>query len=333
MKISVIIATYNRRALLERLLGQLAQQTVPAGDFEVVVVDDGSSEPVAQPLDAGAWPFSLRVVTQANAGAAAARHRGILEAKGDVIVITDDDMQLPPGYLAAHLALHPTGSRRAVVGRIKADPHVQDMPYFERWYAHRFDRLAEAYERGRMTLTGGSFHTGNCSLRRADYLAVGGFDPRLKRSEDIDLGFRLEQAGVEFVFTGDGYTLHGSDHTREDVWLQRAFLYGKYDSIIHQKHAGLPQSDPWRFLFRISAPARPLLLAAACAPRATRPLSRAALAVVKAADALGIDRATWAGTAVVYSMEYFRGVRDEAGSLLGAVRALSRHARARKGTE
>lgn len=330
MKLSVVVATYNRVPLLKRLLEQLSKQTVDPRDFEVVAVDDGSKEPVAPQVDPKAYPFALTVVTQANAGAAAARDRGIKAAKGEIVVITDDDMQLPENYLAAHLALHPPGSRRAVVGRIKADPNVQGMPYWERWYAHRFDTLAERYASGALELTGSSFHTGNCSLRRADYLAVGGFDPALKRSEDIDLGYKLEKSGVEFVFTGDGYTLHGSDHTREDVWLKRAYLYGVYDSKIHHKHPELPQANPWRFVFRISAPARPFVAAAALTPTATKPLSFAARLLTHAADTLGLERVTYAGAAVVYTMEYFRGVRAEEGSLLGALRAFGRHALERR---
>lgn len=330
MRLSVVVATFNRLGLLRRLLEQLSKQTLAAADFEVVVVDDGSTEPVAAALDPKAYPYALRVVTQANAGAAAARDRGIREARADVIVITDDDMQVPEAYLAAHLALHPDGSRRVVVGRIKADPDVHDMPYWERWYADRFDRLAEGYASGRIQLSGSSLATGNCSLRRSDYLAVGGFDPSLKRSEDIELGYKLQEAGCQFVYSGDGYTLHGSDHTREDVWLRRAYLYGMYDSKIHERHLDLPTADPWRFLFRIGAPARPLIAAAVVAPEVTRPLSRAAILAVRAADRLGLTRLTFAGTAVVYSMEYYRGVRAEAGSLFKTAEKFARSLRAHR---
>ena len=95
--------------LLQRLLAQLARQTLPASDFEVVVVDDGSREPVAPHLEKLTLPFSLRVETHANAGAAAARHRGVLAARGEVVLITDDDMQVAGDFLARHLARHPRG--------------------------------------------------------------------------------------------------------------------------------------------------------------------------------------------------------------------------------
>ena len=330
-ELSVVMATWNRLPSLRRLLGQLAAQDLAPQRFEVVVVDDGSKEPVAPHLTPADYPFGLTIITQANAGAAAARHRGITEARGALLVITDDDMQVGPGFLSAHLAEHPAGSRRVVLGRIKADPAVQDMPFFERWYAFRLDSMAERIRSGELVLHGSAIYTGNVSLRRADYLAVGGFDPELKRSEDAELGLKLEESGVTFGFSEAAYTLHGSDHTSEAVWLKRAFLYGVYDSRIGRKHPALPNADPWRFLFKVRAPARPLVAAAVVAPSLTRPVSAAALALVRAADRAGFPRAAFAGTAVVYTMEYYRGVREEAGSLPAAVKALARHVWRKRG--
>jgi GT2 family glycosyltransferase len=323
--VSVVVATFNRLPLLQRLLEQLAAQTLPPSDFEVLVVDDGSATPVAPALSALATPYALTVETQANAGAAAARDRGIRKARGELLVITDDDMQVGKGFLAQHLAAHPPGSRRAVMGRIQSDPALGQMPFFERWYAYRLDTLARTVADGTRTLKGNSVYTGNLSLRRADYLQVGGFDFSLKRSEDSELGLRLEQAGVEIAFSQEAITLHGSDHTSEAVWLKRAFLYGVYDSKIFAKHAQVPHADPWRYLLKLQAVARPLLAAAVVAPSLSQPLSRAGLLAVKAADKAGLQRLAFAGSSVVYTMEYFRGVREAAGSLPGALTGLAKH--------
>ncbi len=323
--VSVVVATYNRPELLERLLVQLGQQTLPPSRFEVVVVDDGSAPPVGDRLAHLKVPYALHVITQANAGAAAARHHGIVEAKGGLVVVTDDDMQVPPHFLAAHVAAHPPGTRRAVIGRIEPDPDVASMPYFERWYAYRLNAMAKELERGKVSLQGSSLYTGNVSFRREDYLEVGGFDPAFGRSEDAELGLRLEESGVDLRFAPDATTRHGSDHTSEVVWLKRAFLYGVFDSRIGHKHPSMAQADPWRYFFKMKAPAKPLIAAAALAPRATRPLSRALLATVRAADRVGLERATYAGTAVAYTMEYFRGVHAEAGSVPSLLRGLWHH--------
>ncbi len=328
-RLSVVLATYNRLPLLVRLLEQLAEQTLPTDAYEVVVVDDGSTEPVAPSLAKLKLPYALRVETQPNAGAAAARHRGVLAARGELLVITDDDMQVGNDFLAEHLAAHPPGARRAVLGHIRPDPSIAGMPFFERWYAYRLNSLAARAAAGTLVLRGNHLYTGNVSLRRADYLAVGGFDPALKRSEDAELGLKLERDGVELAFSAAAYTLHGSDHTSQEVWLRRAFLYGVYDSRIHHKHPDLTHADPWRFLFQLNPLASPLLALSIAAPVLSRPVSGVAMATVRGADRLGLERLAFAGSAVVYTMEYFRGVREEAGSLPRAFFALARHARRR----
>jgi GT2 family glycosyltransferase len=328
--VSVVVATYNRPELVERLLVQLGHQTLPHHRFEVVVVDDGSEPPVAERLTQLKVPYPLHVVTQANAGAAAARHHGIVEAKGALVVVTDDDMQVPPHFLAAHVAAHPPGSRRAVLGRIEPDPDVGSMPYFERWYAYRLETMAKQLEKGKLSLNGSALYTGNVSFNREDYLAVGGFDPAFGRSEDAELGLRLEQSGVELRFAPDATTRHGSDHTSEAVWLKRAFLYGVFDSRIGHKHPSRAEADPWRFFFKMKAPARPLVAAAALAPHATKALSKALLATVRAADRAGLERATYAGAAVAYTMEYFRGVHAEAGTVPALLKGLWHHLELRR---
>ena len=313
--LSVVMATFNRRELLLQLLGQFSAQTLPAHLFEVVIVDDGSLEPASNFVDPKNYPFHVEVVRQDNAGAAAARHRAIERARASLLVIIDDDMQVPKEFLAEHAKQHPKGSRRLVLGRLKADPAIAHMPYFEKWYAALHDKMAADFANGTLKLTGNNVYTGNVSLRREDYLAVGGFDFSMKRAEDIELGLKLEHSGVELHYAPDAYTLHGSDHTSEEVWLKRAFLYGVYFSRIHQKHPEAAHADPWRFLFEMKLVARPFLTVATVAPQASKPISNAARAAVKLADQLGLDRVAQMGSSVVDTMEYFRGARDEAGSL------------------
>jgi serine acetyltransferase/GT2 family glycosyltransferase len=321
----VVIATYNRLALLPRLLEQLGQQTFPASDFEVVVVDDGSKEPVRPHLERMDLPYSLRVEEQANAGAAAARHRGVLAARGEVVLITDDDMQVGPDFLARHMARHPPGSRNVVLGSIRPDPSISDMPLFERWYAYLNNRLAAQYSGPRRRARGWQLFTGNVSFRREDYVATGGFDKGLGQSEDIELGVRLEKAGCHFEFCPEAQVLHGSDHTSYEKWLKRAHRYGVFDSQVASKHPDVPAVDPWRMLFQMNPLARPLLFGAMLAPEATRPVTEAVMWAARQADGLKLEKAAFAGTSVAYTMEYLRGARAEAGSLGKAALRVGRH--------
>jgi len=308
-RLSVVVATYNRPALIERLLGQLAGQSLPPGEFEVVVVDDGSKEPVRPLLTARSWPFALRVEEQANAGQATARHRGVLAARAEVLVIVDDDMQVGPGFLEHHLALHPAGSRRVVLGRIRPPPSGMALP--ERWHQRNLDRVHERAKAG-AAVRGNSMYTGNTSFRRADYLAVGGFDTSLRQAEDVELGRRLERYGAEFVLSEDAYTVNGSDHTSVGRWRSRARNYGRLDLVISRKNPDLVQQRPWDL--------NPRLAISAFFPPAGMALAPLAWVVALGLDRAGLEGPALTAATVTYGLDYYLGVRDELGSTAAVAR-------------
>ena len=256
-KISLVVATFNRLPLLERLLRQLDAQTLPPAQFEVVVVDDGSKEPVAGPLDTLEVRYPLRVLRQANAGVAKARHQGVLHARGDILAIVDDDMQVPPEFLQAHLDAHQGEAPRVVLGRMRPDSNLAQMPVFERFHAGSLEKWATSVKSGALKVVGNNLCTGNVSMRREDYLAVGGFDQTLERSEDAELGLRLEKRGVTLTFAEEPYTTHSSDHTQLARWLGRCYRYGLYELRIARKHPDLIHADPWRYLFSLHPVLRP----------------------------------------------------------------------------
>jgi glycosyltransferase involved in cell wall biosynthesis len=314
MNLSVVIATYDRHALLRRLLSQLSAQT--ADTFEVVVVDDGSTPAVA--LDDLETPYPLRLIRQQNGGAASARHAGVLAARAPIVLFVDDDMQIGPDFVEQHLAGHHCGSG-VVLGRIKADPALPSMPLFERWHSRMLDRKAEGIRDGSLPLRGNLFFTGNVSLRRDDYLKVGGFDASLRQSEDIELGLRLEKAGVAFQFREAAWTMHGSDRRSLASWRARSHRYGICDHRIARKHPESRHASPWRFLFDLHPLARPLLALSVSAPRLGALAAPAAYAAASLADRLGFEGAAMAGTTLAYMIDYFRGVRSAAGSLAQTV--------------
>ncbi|RKG77584.1 glycosyltransferase family 2 protein [Corallococcus sp. CA049B] len=328
-RLSVVIATYNRLPLITRLLQQLAGQTLPPEDFEVVVVDDGSASDVKGPLSALKLPYTLRVEVQQNAGAAAARHRGVLAARGATVLVTDDDMQVASDFLARHLAHHPPGSRNVVLGRIRPDPEIGEMPLFERWYAHLNNRMAEELSVPGTKAHGNHLYTGNVSFPRADYVGVGGFDKTLGQSEDVELGVRLEKAGCAFLFAPDAYVLHGSDHVSFEKWIRRAHRYGMFDTHVSVKHPDVKGVNPWRLFFETNLLSRPLLASAVVAPEASRKLTEAVVKASTVADKLGLTGAAFAGTSVAYGMEYLRGARTEAGGWVGVAKGVARYLQGR----
>ena len=198
-KVAVVVPSHGRADRLDRLLGALAKQDLPAEDFEVVVVDDASPDGTAAVLAeaeaAGTLP--LRVLTQpVRRGPAAARNLAWRSTTAPVVAFTDDDCVPDPGWLRAGLAAL-DGQVRVAVGRTAppADQlHLAGAP---------FSRVMEV-DSARF------FETCNVFYRRDDLVAVGGFDERFRRpsGEDTRLGLAMTAAGVEPVFAGDAVVYH-----------------------------------------------------------------------------------------------------------------------------
>jgi serine acetyltransferase/GT2 family glycosyltransferase len=309
-RISVLIATYERHDGVRRLLAMLERQTLPPDAFEVIVVDDGSTN--AFTLAGVAAPYSIRLVRQENTGPAGARHRAAQAARGELLVVLDDDMQIGPGFLAGHARMHPDGTRRVALGPIDPDPDIAHLSLFEQWNAGRLQRMSQAALDGG-ALRGTGLWTGNVSLRRDDYFAVGGFDLSLRASEDQELGIRLERAGVEMTIAPEARAVHRSDHA-DATWLRRASNYGQVDRLIARKHPDVLHADPWRYYFLLTPLVRPFLDLAVTLPAVEAVVARTLLVLGQILLALGVRRVAIRVAAVVYAAEYFRGVRIAEGS-------------------
>ena len=105
MFISVVIPTYNRRDILEKCLRSLEAQhsCSEIDDYEVVVVDDGSTDGTPDWLRSSAVDFTrVRLIEQSHGGPAEGRNRGVAHARGDVIVFIDSDLVVTPSFLVSH---------------------------------------------------------------------------------------------------------------------------------------------------------------------------------------------------------------------------------------
>src|SRR5688572_25667065 len=104
-RISIVVPTYNRPAQLKRVLETMLQSEVDGfEEVEIIVVDDGSPEPVKGVVESipVSPPFTLRSVQQENAGPAEARNNGFREAVNDIVLFVDDDILVFPDLMKAH---------------------------------------------------------------------------------------------------------------------------------------------------------------------------------------------------------------------------------------
>src|SRR5262249_51635181 len=114
--LSIVIPTYNRAERLPACLDALGEQTQPFEDFEVIVVNDGSTDETAAMLEAYSPPYALRVVQQENGGYGAARNAGVRVATGTHLLFLDDDVIASAGLVAAHLRVQREHEGAAVIG-------------------------------------------------------------------------------------------------------------------------------------------------------------------------------------------------------------------------
>jgi serine acetyltransferase/GT2 family glycosyltransferase len=318
--ISVVVPTFGRPEGITHLVRQLQAQTIPPDAYEVIVVDDGSPTDVRTLLSPDDFRFELVVERQLNAGSAAARQRGADRAAGDLLVFVDDDMSVGPAFLEAHREAHRGADRLVVLGRRRPGKGWERLPVLERYRVTTGDRLADDVSRGRVDLSGVYLYTGNVSMPRWLFHAVGGFDPELREICDVELGIRLEQAGARFALCDAAFNSHERDPMTTDQWLARGQRDGRYWARVGHKHPAVLGASPWHWLDVVPRVARPLLGGSAVAPAAAGVVARSGLACVNVAAAAGLERVAMAGASFVWGVQMFRGVGQEAGDTAAALR-------------
>ena len=314
---SVVIATYNRPDLLRRLLQDLDAQTLDPVRYEAVAVDDGSKEDTREKLADLETRYAHRIDRQQNAGAAAARQRGVDLARGKIVVFLDDDMRVKPDFLEKHLEKHlehGDGTNTVVLGRLRPDAKLADMPLFERYYARVMAAQGDELASGKRPVRGHNIYTGNVSMPRELFARAGGFDPAFRALEDEELGVRLEKAGARFAFANEAESIHGSDWTSMKKWMDRAYRDGVYQAKLAKKHPDMPESSPWRFLPVANPLKRPFMTLGLAAPKAASVVAGAAIRTSSVFDKVGLEPVALAGMTFVYGIQYYRGVRQEVGA-------------------
>ncbi len=189
MKVSVVIPTYNRADTLKTCLEKLTAQE---GDFEVIVVDDGSEDHTKEVVTSFE---DVKYIHQSNSGQGVARNRGVLEAKGELVAFIGDDIFVEPGWVKKHVEAHEKNNAENVVvlgfSTWDTDLKINDyMLFLEKsgWqFGYNFLSLGfvekEPYK---------FFYTSNISLRKS-FFNKEQFNAhfRVYGWEDIEVGYRL----------------------------------------------------------------------------------------------------------------------------------------------
>lgn len=226
-KISVVICTYNRAPILvQSILSLDNQEEMKPGDYEIVIIDDGSTDDTAQKVRELQTITPLRYYFKDWGGRSEARNLGIEKAEGEIIVFVDDDIIAPPRFLANHLVKYNGKGKIVVRGPIVNIREPEIIPDFKPGAEH----FSSAF-----------FCTCNASTHKKTLEEIGGFDTDFKEYgfEDNEIGWRLRQAGCEYVFSNDAYIFHFKPHQGEslDKMKKRAQEMGRSAYIYHSKHS------------------------------------------------------------------------------------------------
>ena len=199
-----MITTFNRRELLARTLPRVLAQDYHPERFEVVVVDDGSTDGTGAFLQTLKPRCGFRVLRQTNRGPAAARNRAVTAASGTVVLFLDDDILVERTLVRIHAEAHADGVVDIVNGGIHtASESVRTLAadLHREWWAQYSERLVLRQAPG--LLSPGEFHMAcNMSIRHSTFAASGGFDEErlLSPHGGFELALRLSKMGAQFRY-------------------------------------------------------------------------------------------------------------------------------------
>jgi len=232
--VSIVLPTYNRASTLPETLLALGQQSFPPEQFEVIVVDDGSTDGTDDVVAALELPYVKHFLKQENEGAAAARNLGVSHATGDLLLFLDADVIAHHDLLKEHRRSHQSHAQALVAGR--------RMP----WPAARTSLLSQIVDLdSNVKASSGkiSFQeafTANLSIKKTDFHRLGGFDEEFPASgcEDVELAYRATKLGLEIVYNPGAIGYHNHPATLPQV-CQQTEHYQASTALLLKKHPEL----------------------------------------------------------------------------------------------
>ena len=259
LAISVILPTFNRMKVLELVLTSLERQTASKKKFEVIVSDDGSSDGTQDFLRQYAKITACRfqfVLAEKNNGPAKARNLALYQAKGTIIIIIGDDIEVNEEFVQQHLDWHTTHNAigDAVLGYVTWPESIKPNN-FMRWLetGGRYFFFPYADFQSGHTVDCQNFYTCNISIKRSLLYSTNLFDESFPYAshEDIELGERLRLEGMTLYYEQSIQGYHHHFLHIEGI-AKRVYLMGYSAHIYWQKVADRSSQSKksLRFLLR-----------------------------------------------------------------------------------
>jgi glycosyltransferase involved in cell wall biosynthesis len=249
-RVSVIIPTYNRASSLERALASLDFQTYPTNAFDVILVDDGSTDDTSE-ICKKPREYNVRYIYQSNSGSAASRNRGADESRAEILIFIDDDITVNSQFIKGLVHEHESFQRIIAVGK-----WAFNTSDFTTKFARLYPPLLEPAP---LSITSDFVDfteclTFNLSIRKDDFTEIGGMQDVAGDGPtwwgDVDFGYRAIKSGFRFRRTETAVCYHW-DYSMEDLDTarKRAELSSEHAVLLLRKYPELNTLLPMFLLF------------------------------------------------------------------------------------
>jgi glycosyltransferase involved in cell wall biosynthesis len=241
LHLSVLIPTYNRAEVFSETLRHLSEQVLDPSAYEVVIIDDGSSDHTRQVAEewAARARFRLRYIYQSNHGPGHAYNRALEAAEAPIVLYTGDDMFLPRQSLKAHLDTHLANPAEevAVLGSIPVSPNFENSVFLR-----KFDRTRPSQFAGVKEVPYYKFWTANVSAKREFVMKYGRMPESIGPGgaiahQDPELGYQLSKGGLRILYCPDAIAYHHQIMTLDEACrnaYKRGLNFGEFRDRIGQ---------------------------------------------------------------------------------------------------
>lgn len=205
-KASVIVPTYMGEKKILTLMRALGMQT--SRDFDCVIVVDGSTDGTVELLRETSTRFNKIIIEQKNLGRSVSRNNGAKQTQSELLIFFDDDMEPQPDSIEKHINFHQLNA--GLLAGNQVDASGKNSSDIQNYKSSLSIKWTEKYKTAPNLLTEDNlfFSSANCSIKRADFFALNGFDERLTDSEDYDLAIRAIQTGMQVYFDKSNVAIH-----------------------------------------------------------------------------------------------------------------------------
>lgn len=240
MLTSIIVPVYNAEKTLEQCIFSLLELDYPKNMLEIIFVDNNSSDSTPNILKK--YIERLNVLNEVKQGPAAARNKGIAQAKGDIVAFTDSDCMVEK-YWLKNIAetFHKNKDIYIIGGKILSKiPFNNIEKYGEKIHDH--NKAINLYKPSTVI-------TMNMAVRKDIFKKVGLFDEEFMRGSDTDFSYRVYKAGYKFKYVPEAIIFHRNEMTLKGLFME-GFVHGFWRVKLSKKHMNYLFQFQNRFYFK-----------------------------------------------------------------------------------